>query len=195
MHSPLRKPLSAAATVARALKYPAVFDPEGVFGRWPYLLPCCFTASMALVACILLHHVPETVGRAAAAKSKAKGDGGEEEGEERETLLSGKEGGAGGGADVGAARHFLLDPKPRLAITLSLVVSCFVISDDDVMPLWGAAPRSAGGLGLSTNEIGMMLGLIGVVLLVMFALFAPVDKLLGTLDAFRCPRPLASASS
>ena len=61
--------------------------------------------------------------------------------------------------------------------------------------LWGAAPRSAGGLGLTTNEIGMMLGLIGVVLLVMFALFAPVDKLLGTLDAFRCPRPLASVSS
>ena len=181
-------------TVARALKYPAVFDPEGVFGRWPYLLPCCFTASMALVACILLHHVPETVGRAAAAKSKAKGEDGEEEGEERETLLSDKDGSEGPGGG-GAARHFLLQPKPRLAITLSLVVSCFVISDDDVMPLWGAAPRSAGGLGLSTNEIGMMLGLIGVVLLVMFALFAPVDKLLGTLDAFRCPRPLASASS
>ena len=41
----------------------------------------------------------------------------------------------------------------------------------------------------------LALSLIGVVLLVMFALFAPVDKLLGTLDAFRCPRPLSSASS
>ena len=188
-----------------ALKYPAVFDPAGVFGVYPYLLPCCFTTGMAMVAMVLLQAVPETVGERAGALEPAEGAAPEEE---RETLLAeedagdaseaqpvdgadGADGGAAGGLALGEdgsgkiQRHWLLQRKPFLAVVTCGVMNCFVIADDDVMPLWAAAPRATGGLGLTTNQIGLMLGVIGVLLLACFTCFAPLDKAFGTLRAFQ----------
>ena len=39
-------------------QYPGVFAADGVFGVYPYLLPCCFPAAMAVAAALLLRAVP-----------------------------------------------------------------------------------------------------------------------------------------
>ena len=59
-----------------ALKYPAVFSATGLFGVYPYLLPCCFTAGMALVAAVLLQAVPEVVGSRSAVATRIDCDAG-----------------------------------------------------------------------------------------------------------------------
>ena len=79
----------------------------------------------------------------------------------------------------------MLERKPVLAIATCGVMNCFVIADDDVMPLWAAATRSSGGLGMATEEIGLLLGAIGVVMLSCFTCFASLDKALGTLQSFQ----------
>ena len=75
--------------------------------------------------------------------------------------------------------------KPVLVVATCGVMNCFVVADDDVMPLWAAAPRDSGGLGMATEEIGLVLGAIGVLMLVCFTCFASLDKALGTLRAFQ----------
>jgi MFS family permease len=193
-----------------ALKYPAVFSATGLFGVYPYLLPCCFTAGMALVAAVLLQAVPEVVGSRSAVATlpaDATQTGGAEERDgveeaEREALLGEDEAGAASEQHAERIvkpqlqqppqqqprrrpRHWLLARKPMLAVATSGVMNCFVIADDDVMPLWAAAPRAFGGLGMITNEIGFVLGAIGILMLACFTCFASLDKALGTLRAFQ----------
>ena len=189
-----------------AVKYPWAFSSTGLFGVHPYLLPCCFTAGMALLAVLLLHFVPETIttnGTHPEPPRVETKDAAEEEsgdtGDERQGLLTVDEGSRPLGSDCKQQsqqtpqaqqqqqrqRYWLLERKPVLAVAACGVMNCFVVADDDVMPLWAAAPRSSGGLGMATEEIGLVLGAIGVLMLVCFTCFASLDKALGTLRAFQ----------
>lgn len=45
-----------------ALLYPNLFSKTGLWGRYPYLLPCLCCSSLAVIAGVLIYHfVPETV--------------------------------------------------------------------------------------------------------------------------------------
>ena len=188
-----------------AAKYPRAFSSTGLFGVHPYLLPCCFTAGMALLAVLLLQFVPEAIATNGIHTEPPRvddKDAAEEEsgdrGGERQGLLAEDEGSRPPESDSEqqsqqtsqAQRHrrqryWLLERKPVLAVAACGVMNCFVVADDDVMPLWAAAPRGSGGLGMAAEEIGLVLGAIGVLMLVCFTCFAQLDKALGTLQAFQ----------
>jgi MFS family permease len=190
-----------------AVKYPWAFSSTGLFGVNPYLLPCCFTAGMAVLAALLLNFVPEmiTVKGTQPKSSPPRADGEdivleESVGDERKGLLA-----EDGELEATShecrskqqteqppqadklrqrRRHWVRERKPMLVVATCGVMNCFVVADDDVMPLWTAAPRDSGGLGMATEEIGLVLGAIGVLMLVCFTCFASLDKALGTLRAF-----------
>ena len=84
-----------------------------------------------------------------------------------------------------ATRGWWHERTPCLVIVIAGLMNMFVIADDDVMPLWGSAPRVVGGLGLDTQRIGGMLGGIGVFILLMFLGFGPLNDRLGTLRVFQ----------
>lgn len=187
-----------------ALKYPTVFDSAGLFGVYPYLLPCCFPAAMAIVAALLLPLVPEsgvvhaaqaTTKVCTAAETKNQPPDNNERMAEQQTLLarqapptascssghaSGDEGRQHG---LEGRWYFLKEQTVVQVIAVAAIVDCFMISDDDVMPLWGAAPREAGGLGLSTNEIGGLLCIMGAFILLFLRYFETINEKVGTLQA------------
>jgi hypothetical protein len=215
-----------------AVKYPAVFSETGLFGSYPYLLPCMLTAVMAVPAALMLvHWVPESLQRIisnrsdpALAVDEAGGDIEDDDyvaRGERSPMLpvsspsSSAYGQGSTDGDViqppppppqkaqmagaqklvaprgsGSQQHWSKQRAPRLVLAITGLMNMFVIADDDVMPLWGAAPRNVGGLGLDTQRIGAMLGAIGLFILLMFLAFAPLNNRIGTLGTFKCSAAL-----
>ena len=79
-------------------------------------------------------------------------------------------GSSGGGEPTKAAAtttttqsccFFCSSSTTRTVVLIKLVISFFVVGDDNTFPLWTAAPRSAGGLGFQTSQTGAALALMG----------------------------------
>jgi MFS family permease len=195
-------------------KYPAMFGGDGLFAAKPYLLPCLITPLLAMVELLLLHRVvPESVGKEAGVHWGAIDDDEDAESTPMLSETSASQMGAEGPCEVtkqqqqnhayselaavdenrgnesvtvGDSTHWIRQRKPALAIVITGLLNCFVIADDDVMPLFAAAPVPQGGMGLDSFDIGVTLGGIGLFILVMFLLYSPLDKAVGSLRAFQC---------
>lgn len=61
----------------------------------------------------------------------------------------------------------------RKVIMLDILRGYYVLGDDNMFPLLGAAPRSAGGLGYSSQEIGVVFGAAGIVVIAAQLLLYP----------------------
>jgi MFS family permease len=73
--------------------------------------------------------------------------------------------GEGGGRDaVPPQRGLLRNSTVMLVVTMYAVWSMGNIMMNEVLPIWGLAPRSVGGLDISTAEIGGIMASIGVFL-------------------------------
>jgi MFS family permease len=67
----------------------------------------------------------------------------------------------------------------RKVIALDLLRGYYVLGDDNMFPLFGAAPRSAGGLGYTSTEIGAVFGAAGIVVILAQLLVYPQLTKLG----------------
>eukprot|EP01043_Picozoa_sp_COSAG02_P013085 COSAG02_NODE_518_length_20798_cov_12.622301_1_plen_412_part_00 len=67
----------------------------------------------------------------------------------------------------------------RKVIALDLLRGYYVLGDDNMFPLLGAAPRSVGGLAYSTTEIGAVFGVAGIVVILAQLLVYPQLTKLG----------------
>ncbi|KAM3293737.1 hypothetical protein ACQJBY_036955 [Aegilops geniculata] len=157
-----------------AEKYPNIFSPDSLFGRFPYFLPCLCTSVFAAVVLIGCLWMPETLH-----KHKASENGKE---------------------SVEAVEAHLIDPQEKVEesasvdtkkslfknwpLMSSIIVYCIFSYHDmaytEVFSLWAESDKKYGGLGLSSEDVGQTLGITGGSLLVYQMFIYPrINKVLG----------------
>ena len=136
--------------------YPSLFAPTSVFVRQPYLLPTVVSAAMCGLGFLCTWLVP-SVSEDDADKRQAASEREDVEGE-RVPLVGGEGGSEGGSAkdreEAEAHPSFCRvfcsrdagSRAVRLCIALDLLRGFYVLGDDNMFPLFAAAPRAAGGL-------------------------------------------------
>ncbi|KAJ6778977.1 PROTEIN ZINC INDUCED FACILITATOR 1 [Salix koriyanagi] len=136
-----------------AEKFPNIFSPHSLFGRFPYLLPCLlisiFSAGVFFVCCLL----PETI-------HNHKGN--DEGCNDSDALVA---------TAFEPSQKSLLKNWPLIS---SIIVYCVFQLHDmayaEIFSLWAVSPRKNGGLSFSTADVGEVLAFSGFGLL-LFQLF------------------------
>ncbi|KAI3784475.1 hypothetical protein L1987_43574 [Smallanthus sonchifolius] len=123
-----------------AEKFPSLVSSDSLFGRFPYLLPCLCISFFALIATIASFWLPETLHF----HKKNELESAEEERDEKKdsSLMS------------------LFKNWPLMS---SIIVYCvFSLHDmaySEIFSLWAESPKSLGGLGYSTDDVGTVLSI------------------------------------
>eukprot|EP01047_Picozoa_sp_COSAG01_P066826 COSAG01_NODE_9302_length_2489_cov_6.794142_1_plen_525_part_10 len=194
-----------------AIEFPSVFAADGIFGTFPYLLPCLACAGFAVVALALsLVWLRETLPLALARSWRANYlcgccggsqvqrqyavvaidddmqddlDGGKGD---RDSDGLGSELAVRRGCCCAAGGSEISERPAVMSISCYVLLSFVVQAEFDTFPLWTAAPQSAGGLGLESAETGALLSIMGAVQLVYsLGVFPKCHKRLGTLRSLR----------
>ncbi|XP_010557818.1 PREDICTED: protein ZINC INDUCED FACILITATOR-LIKE 1-like isoform X2 [Tarenaya hassleriana] len=169
-----------------AEKYPGIFPKESIFGKFPYFLPCFVISLFALGVTIIFFRIPETL-------HNHKFDDASHD-ESNETLEAATHDPAGSdGKAEGDEGSSLLKNWPLIS---SIIVYCIFSLHDmgytEVFSLWANSPRSYGGLGYSTTQVGSVLSISGFGLLVFqISLYSYVERCLGTIKVTRLAGALA----
>ncbi|KAF7312025.1 Major facilitator superfamily multidrug-resistance DHA1 sub-family [Mycena indigotica] len=153
-----------------AATFPGSLGKIHVFQQYPYLLPCAMAASLAFLAFTFgFLGLKESLPSAIAKQKKSR------QGTETEPLLSDSE-------EVSGEEASIDSPPPlRELITRPVVIAltnhaflCFCQMSYDVMiPLVYATPIELGGLGLTPQSIGRIMGIIGFANVFTQTLLAP----------------------
>nr|GMC93661.1 protein ZINC INDUCED FACILITATOR-LIKE 1-like isoform X1 [Ipomoea batatas] len=155
-----------------AEKYPSVFSPDSLFGRFPYLLPCLIISLFALVVAIGSFWIPETLHKHDSSVSESnealEGAGhqvGRDEVEAAETC----------------SKQSLFKNCPLIS---SIIVYCVFSLHDmaytEIFSLWAESPRRIGGLSYSSNDVGVVLAISGFGLLLFQSCLYPfIDRNFG----------------
>ncbi|KAG5252591.1 protein ZINC INDUCED FACILITATOR [Salix suchowensis] len=138
-----------------AEKFPNIFSPHSLFGRFPYLLPCLlisiFSAGVFIVCCLL----PETI----------HNHNGNDEGCNDSDALGAT------AFEPNSSQKSLLKNWPLIS---SIIAYCVFQLHDmayaEIFSLWAVSPRKNGGLSFSTADVGEVLAVSGFGLL-LFQLF------------------------
>ncbi|XP_027114248.1 protein ZINC INDUCED FACILITATOR-LIKE 1 isoform X1 [Coffea arabica] len=165
-----------------AEKYPAIFSPNSIFGRFPYFLPCLFISLFALIGAMCCFWLPETLHMHPSNCSPT------ESYDALETALpkdNGKTETKDGRETVPGIS--LLKNWPLMS---SIIVYCIFSLHDmaysEIFPLWTESPRKFGGLSYSTQSVGEILTITGCGLLVFQLFLYPyVEKMLGPIKIAR----------
>ncbi|XP_048569791.1 protein ZINC INDUCED FACILITATOR-LIKE 1-like [Triticum urartu] len=157
-----------------AEKYPNIFSPDSLFGRFPYFLPCLCTSVFAAVVLTGCLWMPETLHKHKASEN--------------------------GKQSVDALEAHLIDPQEKVEesdsvdtkkslfknwpLMSSIIVYCIFSYHDmaytEVFSLWAESDKKYGGLGLSSQDVGQTLGITGGSLLVYQMFIYPrINKVLG----------------
>ncbi|VAH93998.1 unnamed protein product [Triticum turgidum subsp. durum] len=166
-----------------AEKYPNIFSPDSLFGRYlllvklvrfPYFLPCLCTSVFAAVVLTGCLWMPETLHKHKASEN--------------------------GKQSVDALEAHLIDPQEKVEesdsvdtkkslfknwpLMSSIIVYCIFSYHDmaytEVFSLWAESDKKYGGLGLWSQDVGQTLGITGGSLLVYQMFIYPrINKVLG----------------
>ncbi|XP_037421785.1 protein ZINC INDUCED FACILITATOR-LIKE 1-like [Triticum dicoccoides] len=157
-----------------AEKYPNIFSPDSLFGRFPYFLPCLCTSVFAAVVLTGCLWMPETLHKHKASEN--------------------------GKQSVDALEAHLIDPQEKVEesdsvdtkkslfknwpLMSSIIVYCIFSYHDmaytEVFSLWAESDKKYGGLGLWSQDVGQTLGITGGSLLVYQMFIYPrINKVLG----------------
>ncbi|KAF6163899.1 hypothetical protein GIB67_024754 [Kingdonia uniflora] len=131
-------------------KYPDIFSQDSLFGRFPYFLPClCMSVFAAFVAIVCIW-LPETL---------HKHNGKEKEGcDEYEALEASV-------CDVKGpdSNKSLFCNWPLMSsIIIYCVFSLHDMAYTEIFSLWAESPRKHGGLGYTTEDVGEVLSISGI---------------------------------
>ncbi|CAM0874381.1 unnamed protein product [Alopecurus aequalis] len=161
-----------------AEKYPNIFSPDSIFGRFPYFLPCLCTSVFAVAVLISCIWMPETLH-----KHKVNDNGNQ---------------------SVEALEARLIDPKEKVEqsnsvdtkkslfknwpLMSSIIVYCVFSFHDmaytEVFSLWAESDRTYGGLSLSSEDVGQTLAITGSSLLVYQLFMYPrINRVLGPIKS------------
>ncbi|XP_062084513.1 protein ZINC INDUCED FACILITATOR 1-like [Humulus lupulus] len=168
-----------------AEKFPKIFSKESLFGRFPYFLPCLLISIFALGVTILCRWMPETL------HFHTKKD------KENDKSCSPQDMSSNNGSD--SKENWEEDekcspPKQSLyknwPLMSSIILYCvFQLHDmaySEIFPLWAVSPKKYGGLSYSSEEVGEVLAISGLVML-LFQLFCypPIERTFGPITVSR----------
>ncbi|RKP04172.1 hypothetical protein CXG81DRAFT_4176, partial [Caulochytrium protostelioides] len=180
-----------------AEKYPAFFPKGSFFDRWPYALPttiCFFISVAGTVAAYYVLEETHSVGPLS--RTSTQNTDGQanlnihDDDDDDATALPAPSTPqrleAGLAAPPTGLMALLSDSSVLLTIACYALVGMNYVQYDELIALWSRLQPDEGGPGFTTSEIGMLysVGGIGLFLYQIFC-FAPVERRLGVLTAFR----------
>lgn len=199
-----------------ATKHPGVFPPAGLFGRYPFFLPSFVVALLATVGLVLsLIYLPETLGSVKAKEGSPPGaDVGDASAVEvdiapgggaaarrengagadgvREPLLvkapGELEAGANGGAapDPGYWKAVFGERDTVVSTMLYGLCGYMFIAYDELFPLWSLTAWAKGGLGFTTDNVGVAQAASGVAMIpITLWLYPALVENIGALGSLR----------
>ncbi|CAH9086948.1 unnamed protein product [Cuscuta europaea] len=135
-----------------AEKYPSLFSPHSLFGRFPYLLPCLCISLFALIVTIFTFWLPETMHKH------------DDTGDSYMALEA-----ASQVAKIEEKSTPKINILTNWPLMSSIIVYCVFSLHDmaytEIFSLWAESPRRLGGLNYSSNDVGSVLSFSGFGLL------------------------------
>ena len=182
-------PVAGGLLARPAVKYPALISAESALATFPYLLPFLMNAVISLAALWCTRLIPETVHVARSACCRkvsviysqlAIAEATAEQDDAVAVAV------AGHTQSRSSSRAFWSDETARL-VSLHLTLTEFMeFANMGLQPLWASAPREVGGLGFSSNQLGLMLSSAAVVIIfAQLFVYPALDKRLGTLQTMQ----------
>ncbi len=166
-----------------------------LFQTNPYLLPCIVGSIMAFLATTLAYFfLEETLGKRKGGAAFAMGD---HEGIPEHSSPA-SSGDVEKGAEVDARNEapspppkatflgLMSDPLVRLSVWIYCSLSYAVVSFDELFPLWASTPYHLGGLAWNTNDIGLLMAMVGGALIfAQLYSFSILERAFGIVNLFR----------
>ncbi|CAK9236620.1 unnamed protein product [Sphagnum troendelagicum] len=151
-----------------ALKYPNIFTEGSLFARFPYLLPSLCNTVFAIGVLFISFQLPETLHKHGIDEQKEYATEQPSQQDQKKPLLR---------------------RKPFIGgLVLYCIWSLHDMAYIEVFSLWCVSPKSTGGLGFTTADVGQILGLSGFVVLIFQLLIFPyLSNFLGPIMATRIP--------
>lgn len=164
-------PLLGGMLCRPASKYPAVFDPHGVFGRYPYLLPCLCTFVLNMVTALtvlaVLRETRNTCDAETAYSPLPLDD------DAARSITENDD----DGAEMGDSEHQDTALWKRTAVMMTIgnygLLALAYILLDETLPLFLKLPRRSGGLAYLSSDIGVCLSIAGGLMFVFCAFTLP----------------------
>ncbi|XP_038892220.1 protein ZINC INDUCED FACILITATOR-LIKE 1-like isoform X1 [Benincasa hispida] len=168
-----------------AEKFPGIFSSEGLFGRFPYFLPCLCISLLALVTGIISLWLPESLhthDKDAPSPCISY------------EALEDQPGDCNGNGATLTNKRKELSSKPSLfrnwELMSAIIVYCIFSLHDmayvEIFSLWTVSSRSLGGLSFTSGDVGEVLAITGFSLLVFqSALYPYVERIFGPIMVSR----------
>ncbi|XP_022139009.1 protein ZINC INDUCED FACILITATOR-LIKE 1 [Momordica charantia] len=170
-----------------AEKFPSIFSHEGLFGRFPYFLPCFCTSLLAVATLIISLWLPESLHMHDENVPSPYRPYEAVEDEEQIGACDGNE-------ETQTNTLKELPSKPSLfknwELMTSILVYCIFSLHDmaysEIFSLWAVSSRSLGGLSFSSGDVGEVLAITGFTLLVFqSSLYPYVERIFGPIMVSR----------
>uniref|UniRef100_A0ACD5VN16 Uncharacterized protein n=1 Tax=Avena sativa TaxID=4498 RepID=A0ACD5VN16_AVESA len=144
-------------------KYPDIFSVNSIFGRFPYFLPCLSISLLAIVALVACFWLPETLHRHTEDIILDNST------EAVEQSISDTNAEHNGGGCLSLFTNWAL----MSAITVYCIFSLQDVAYAEVFSLWAISDRKYGGLSFSSQDVGSVLSISGLLLLIYQILVYP----------------------
>lgn len=175
-----------------AEKFPNIFSQDSIFGRFPYFLACLVISIFSLVVFFICFWLPETLHKHGT-HEKIK----EQTNDVEYPVWTSDHAEKAQDSGEGASNTLvvLLRNWPLMSAIIAYCV--FQLHDMayiEIFSLWGVSPKTYGGLGLSTQDIGQALAVAGIGLLVCQLFVYPVlERTFGPITVSRVGAVLSIA--
>ncbi|KAK9725887.1 hypothetical protein RND81_05G175600 [Saponaria officinalis] len=157
-----------------AEKYPSLFSQDSIFGRFPYFLGSLVISVFSLFVFGICFWLPETLHSHPA---------------EDDTIFASEDVEKPAGTEKGTSDSWLslLKNRPLMStITLYGIFQMHDLAYSEIFSLWALSPRTLGGLGFQTNDVGNALATAGVgLLLCQLFLYPFLERVLGPMSVSR----------
>lgn len=167
-----------------AVNYPTVFSPDSIFGRFPYFLVSLVISAIALVVTFLCFWLPETLHNHSG-RGKIQHEPHDVEDVAISTLNDDQK--QKSAQETAPSWLTLLKNWPYMSTLIGF--SVFQLQDmayAEIFSLWTVTPRSIGGVGLTSVDVGQALAVSGVGLLLCQVLIYPtLEKYFGPITIAR----------
>jgi MFS family permease len=153
-------PVVGGALAQPATKWPNVFSPDGMFGKFAFVLPCWIGAAIATISLVTsVLFLKETLVREPPVSRDAVSEDGIPlvvSGDKPRAAVPKK----GAKWDRFLAVQLLRSKKVMVSCILYTLLGMSVSALSEVLPLWALLPIAEGGFSMDSTEIGFLL-LIG----------------------------------
>ncbi|EFJ31897.1 hypothetical protein SELMODRAFT_408218 [Selaginella moellendorffii] len=152
-----------------ALKFPSVFASGSLFDRFPYLLQALCISSIAVFGLFVVCLLPETLHRKSSVPKV--------EDLEKSNPLDSKE---------DKVESIFRNWPLMAATTLYCLWSLHDMAYSELFSLWSVSPKSYGGLGFTSSQVGSVLAVAGCAMLgAQLGVFPTVCRMVGPIRACR----------